>query len=133
MTTHALERESGTAVHVWHGLSVHWVWLAGGFAVAFAVPYLLADVLEIDRDLLSTGSTPSRSSACSRRGADRPATTSSPHRSGTGSRRLCLGSPQRAVLAAMVVRTEDATSRPDGLELIGARAAIAFAGVPPVR
>ena len=38
-------------VRVWHGFSVHWAWLAGGFVLAFAVPYLLADVFEINRDL----------------------------------------------------------------------------------
>ena len=51
MTTHAVGRQAPGAVRVWHGISVHWAWLAGGLMYAFAVPYVLADVLEIDRDL----------------------------------------------------------------------------------
>jgi len=29
----------------------HWLWLAAGVALAFAVPFLLADTLELGRDL----------------------------------------------------------------------------------
>ena len=29
----------------------HWAWLAVGFPFAFAVPFLLADVLDLNRDL----------------------------------------------------------------------------------
>jgi len=39
---------------------------------------------------------------------------------------LVLGLASAAVLAAMVVRTEDATARPDGLDLIGA---VAWRGI----
>jgi hypothetical protein len=125
MTTHALERESGRAVHVWHGLSVHWVWLGGGFGLAFAVPFLLADMLEINRDLfyglyaiavfglfaLWTRSTGYDLVAASRR---------------RWVAATLLGLAAAALLAAMVLRTEDATSRPDGLELVGA---VAWRGV----
>ena len=51
MTTHAFGRPDGVGVRVWHGVSEHWAWLAGGFVLAFAVPYVFADVLEINRDL----------------------------------------------------------------------------------
>ena len=51
MTTHAFGRGSHVEVRVWHGLSAHWAWLAGGYVIAFAVPFLLADVLDINRDL----------------------------------------------------------------------------------
>ena len=51
MSTHAFGRVSHAEVRVWRGLSVHWAWLAGGFVVAFAVPYVLADVFAINRDL----------------------------------------------------------------------------------
>ena len=51
MSTHAFGRAPHAEVRVWHGLSVHWAWLAGGFVLAFAVPYVLADVLAINRDL----------------------------------------------------------------------------------
>ena len=51
MSTQAFGPVSHADVRVRHGLSVHWAWLAGGFALAFAVPYVLADVLAINRDL----------------------------------------------------------------------------------
>ena len=28
----------------------HWLWLAGGLALGFSIPFLLADVLELNRD-----------------------------------------------------------------------------------
>jgi hypothetical protein len=57
MSTQAFGRISHADVRVWHGLSVHWAWLAGGFVLAFAVPYVLADVFAINRlnDLGSKG------------------------------------------------------------------------------
>ena len=51
MSTHAFGRVPHAEVRVWHGLSVHWAWLAGGFVLAFAVPYVLADVFAINRDV----------------------------------------------------------------------------------
>ena len=51
MTTHAVGRPPRAEVQAWHGLSAHWTWLARGLAVAFVVPFLLTDVVEIDRDL----------------------------------------------------------------------------------
>jgi hypothetical protein len=125
MTTHALERVSGRADHVWYGLSVHWVWLAGGFGLAFAVPYLLADMLEINRDLFyglyaiavfGLFALWSRST-----GYDLVAASKRRWVAAT-----LLGLAAAAVLAAIVLRTEDATSRPDGLELVGA---VAWRGV----
>jgi len=51
MGTHAL----GSRLHVDAAVrphhSVHWAWLAGGLLLAFAVPFVFADVLEINRDL----------------------------------------------------------------------------------
>ena len=29
----------------------HWAWLGCGFAAAFSIPFLLADVLELNRDV----------------------------------------------------------------------------------
>ncbi len=121
MTTHAFGRESAAGVRVWHGLSVHWAWLAGGFAFAFAVPFVLADTLEINRDLFyglyalsvaglfvlwsrSTGY--DLVAAAKRRW---PAA-------------LLLGLGTGGLLAVIVVRTDDATQRPGGLELAGALA-----------
>jgi len=121
MSTHALGRRARPRVAVKSGVSAHWAWLAGGFVVAFAVPFLFADLLEINRDLFygiyalavfglfalwsrSTGY--DLVAAVKRRWL--PA--------------LLLGLAVAGVLAVMVVRTEDATSRPDGLELAGALA-----------
>jgi len=52
MSTHALNWRAQRHVSVRLGLSRHWAWLAWGFALAFAVPFLFADLLEINRDLL---------------------------------------------------------------------------------
>ena len=121
MTTHAVGRHAPADARVWHGLSVHWAWLAGGYAVAFAVPYVLADVLEINRDLfyglyalavLGLFALWSRST-----GYDIVAAVKRHWLAA-----LLLGVAAAAILAAMVVRTEDATSRPDGVELVGALA-----------
>jgi len=51
MSTHVFGRRTQPRVAVRLGLSGHWAWLTGGFVVAFALPFLLADVLEINRDL----------------------------------------------------------------------------------
>src|SRR5689334_16266238 len=51
MSTHAVGRHARPRAGVRLGVSAHWAWLAGGFLVAFGVPFLLADLLEINRDL----------------------------------------------------------------------------------
>ena len=51
MSTHALGRRASPRVAAQARVSAHWAWLAGGFVVAFAVPLLFADLLEINRDL----------------------------------------------------------------------------------
>ena len=121
MTTHAFGRGSHAEVRVWHGLSAHWAWLAGGYVLAFAVPFLLADALDINRDLfygiyalsvvalfaLWTRSTGYDLIAAAKQrwlGA------------------LLLGLAAAGLLTVMVLRTEDATSRPGGIDLIGALA-----------
>jgi hypothetical protein len=125
MTTHAVGRPARAEVRAWHGLSAHWAWLAGGLTLAFFVPFLLAGVLEIDRDLFyglyalsvvglfwfwsrSTGY--DLVAACRRRWLTA----------------LLLGLAVAGVLAAMVLRTEDATTRPEGIDLA---AAIAWRGI----
>jgi hypothetical protein len=121
MSTHAVGRHVPTEVRVWHGLSVHWAWLAGGFVPAFAVPYLLADVLGINRDLfygLYALAVVALFAAWARAtGYD---LVQAVKRRWLAA--LLLGLAFAGVMAAMVVRTEDATSRPDGLELAGALA-----------
>jgi hypothetical protein len=125
MTTHAVGREAPGAVRVWHGVSVHWAWLAGGFVVAFAVPYLFADVLEINRDLFyglyAAAVTGlfwlwSRSTGYDLVAAVRRRWLAA----------LLLGLAVAGVMVALVLRTEDATARPGGLELVGA---VAWRGI----
>ena len=120
MTTHAIGRSS-VETRVWHGLSVHWAWLAGGFVLAFAVPYVFADVVEINRDLfygiyalsvIALFWLWSRSTGYDLLKAVRRRWLAA----------LLLGLAAAGVLAAVVVRTEDATARPAGLDLVGALA-----------
>jgi hypothetical protein len=121
MTAHAVGRHTLAEVRVWHGLSVHWAWLAGGFAVAFAVPFLFADVFDMNRDLfyglyalvvVGLFALWSRST-----GYDLVAAVKRRWLAA-----LLLGLAVAAVMAVMVVRTEDATARPDGVKLVGALA-----------
>jgi hypothetical protein len=125
MTTHALDRQAPGEVRVWHGISVHWAWLAGGFIFAFAVPYVLADVLEIDRDLFyglyalavfALFALWSRSTGYDLVAAAKRRWLAA----------LLLGIAVAGVMVAVVLRTEDATARPDGIELIGA---VAWRGI----
>lgn len=122
MSTSAFGRhEARAALHV----SSHWAWLGAGFVLAFAVPFVLADLLEINRDVyygLYAASVLglfwlwSRATGYDLRAAVRHHWVAA----------LLLGLVVAATLAIMVVRTEDATSRPDGLELVGA---IAWRGI----
>jgi hypothetical protein len=119
MSTHVVQRHAD--VRVRHGVSVHWAWLAGGLVFAFAVPFVLADRLEIHRDLfygLYALGVLGLFAAWSRAtGYDLVAAVK---------RRwiaaLVLGLVVGGALAVMVVRTDDSTTRPDGLELVGALA-----------
>ena len=117
MTTHVLGRRSRPAERI--GLSSHWTWLAVGFGVAFAVPFLLADLLELDRDLfyglyalavLGLLGSWARSTGYGLLAASR-------RRSGWA---VGLGLLSAALLAFVVVRSEDATPHPGGLDLAGA-------------
>jgi hypothetical protein len=119
MSTHAVGRRTHGRLRVGIGRSAHWEWLAGGFVVAFMVPFLLADVLEINRDLfyglyaISVGvlfQAWARST-----GYDLVAATKRHWIWALG-----LGVAFGGILALIVVRTEDTTARPEGLELIGA-------------
>ncbi len=125
MTTHAVGRQAPGAVRVWQGISVHWAWLAGGFLYAFAVPYVLADVLEINRDLfyglyalavIALFVLWSRSTGYDLAAAAKRRWLAA----------LLLGLAVAAVMVAIVLRTEAATARPDGIELFGA---VAWRGI----
>jgi hypothetical protein len=125
MSTHVFGPQSHVEVRVWHGLSAHWAWLAGGFVLAFAVPYLLADVLEINRDLfygLYALAVFGLFALWSRSTGYDVVAAAKRHWIAA----LLLGLAAAAVLSAIVIRTEDATARPDGIDLF---AAIAWRGI----
>lgn len=124
MSTHAAGRHGGH-VGAALGVSVHWAWLARGLALGFVVPYLLTDVLDVQRDVFygiyavavivlfaswsrSTGY--DLGAACRRRWP----------------LAVGLGLAFAAVMAVTAVRTEDATARPDGPDLV---AAVAWRGI----
>jgi hypothetical protein len=92
---------------------------------AFAVPYVLADVLEINRDLFYGlyAVAVILLFALWSRSTDYDLVAAAKRRWVVA---LVLGLAMAGVLAAMVLRTEDATARPDGLELIGA---VAWRGI----
>ncbi len=121
MTSHAFGRGSHVEVRVWHGLSAHWAWLAGGYIVAFVVPFLFADVLDINRDLfygiyalsvVGLFALWSRSTGYDLVAAAKQRWLAA----------LLLGLAAAGLLTVMVLRTEDATSRPGGIDLVGALA-----------
>jgi hypothetical protein len=118
MGTHALEGRSGSSVRIGAAAGKHLRWLLGGFAFAFLVPFVLADLLELPRDLyyalyiVGVGAF---------FGLWAHATGQS---LGEMLRRrwvlaLVLGLTVAGLLTLMVLRTEDATARPGGLELVG--------------
>lgn len=96
----------------------HLAWLAAGVVVSFLIPFVLADTLELQRDLYygmygaaaiglfvawirDTGQSPRQ--LCSRRW----------HWA------LALGALGAAASVAIVLNNEDATTHPGGLEFIG--------------
>lgn len=119
MSTHAMGGGRAQATAVRTGISVHWLWLAGGYALAFLVPFVLADRIGLGRDLYYglyavavaaffvswTRSTQQSLGALVRR---------------RWPLAVGLGLLVAAVLSVLVLRSEDATARPDGLELAGA-------------
>jgi hypothetical protein len=118
MSTHAVRHEARVGVRL--GASVHWAWLAGGYVVAFAVPFLLADVLDINRDVyyglyalvvVTLFTRWARSTAYDLLAACKRQWLWA----------IGLGLLFAGVMGVMVVRTDDATARP-GLELVGALA-----------
>jgi hypothetical protein len=116
MSTHALE----TRAPARPSAAVQQLrWLAGGLAFGFLVPFVFADLLELPRDLYYGVYIASVTAffLLWARATGRPL--------GAMMRRrwplaVGLGLLVGAVLAVGVVRVEDATSRPGGLELAGA-------------
>ena len=118
MSTHSTRSHAQPGQHS-VAISPHWSWLAGGFVVAFAVPFLFTGVLDINRDvfyglytlavvglfaLWSHSTDYDLRAACLRHWL----------------LALLLGLATAAVLTFVVLRTEDATARPHGLDLVAA-------------
>jgi len=121
MSTHAVGERVHRDARAVLAVSSHWTWLAIGFAVAFATPFLLTDVLDLNRDVFYG------LYALIVAGLFIGWAHSTGYDLGAAVRRrwilaTVLGLGAAAVLTAMVVRTEDATARPDGIELAGALA-----------
>jgi hypothetical protein len=97
----------------------HWAWLAGGFVVAFAVPFVLADRLELDRDVyygVYALSVVALVAAWARStGYDLGAAVARRWRWAVG-----LGVLVGAILAFQLVRNGDATPRSEGFDLVAA-------------
>ena len=117
MGTHAFGPRAERRVVVRSAISPHWWWLAGGLLLAFALPFLLTDVLDVDRDLFYG------IYALAVLGLFASWAHATRYDLGAAVRRrwvlaTVLGLGTAAVLTAMVVRTEAATPRPDGIELV---------------
>ena len=119
MSTSTAGHPTHHAARVELGLSSHWAWLGIGFVVAFAVPFLLADLVGTERDLfygLYAVSVLALFVAWAR-------TTRYDLRRALERRwpwAVLLGLAVGGLLALMVLRTEEATPRPEGIELAGA-------------
>jgi hypothetical protein len=119
MSTHAFGSRAERRVGVRFAISPHWWWLAGGLLLAFAVPFLLTDVLNLNRDVfygLYALTVLALFAAWAR--ATRYDLAAALRRHWLLA--AVLGVSCASVLAFMVVRTETATPRPDGLELVAA-------------
>jgi len=100
------------------------LWLGAGFPFAFAVPFVLADTLSLERDLFYGLYAAAVACFVAAWGRDTGFTRRDFSRHWRWG--VVLGIVAAAVLAMMVVRTEDATARPGGLEL---GAAVLWRGV----
>ncbi len=119
MGTHAVEARTGWSARLGARAAQHLRWLLGGFVFAFFVPFVLADLLELPRDLYYAAYVVGVAAFF---GLWVRATGQS---FGEMVRRrwvlaLVLGLALAGLLTLIVLRTEDATARPGGIELIGA-------------
>jgi len=119
MGTHAMERGTGLSARMAANAGQHVRWLVSGFAFAFLVPFVLADRLDLPRDLYYAIYV---AGVAAFFGLWVRATGQS---LGEMIRRrwvlaVVLGLAVAGLLTLIVLQTEDATARPGGLELIGA-------------
>jgi len=97
----------------------HLAWLAGGLLFSFCVPFLLADRLQLPRDLYYGLYAASVIGLCAgwMRDTGQSLGALVSRRLGLA---LGLGLAAAAVCVLLVLRTEDATSHPGGLAFVGA-------------
>jgi hypothetical protein len=96
----------------------HWWWLLAAFPFAFAIPFLLADTLELDRDLFYGLYALAVTAFVAAWARDTGLTRRDLWRNWRWG--LALGTAGAVVMSLVVFRTEDATARPGGLELVAA-------------
>lgn len=102
-----------------------WVWLAGGLVIAFLTPFVFADLVDLPRDAYY-GVYAAVVLGFVTAWAWTSHLAVAPVALRNWRWAVGLGLIAAAVLAVMVLRTEDATVRPDGWTLIGA---VAWRGV----
>lgn len=119
MGTHAIERHLRLPARFPAAVRTQLTWLAGGLVLGFTVPFFFADVLAVPRDgfyavyavvvvgflVLWARATGQSLVRMSRRRLPLA---------------LALAAVFAGIVALIVLGTEDATARPDGLELVGA-------------
>ena len=110
-----------TVHHVGHGPASQWAWLGRGLAMAFVVPFLFADRLELNRDVyygLYMASVATLVIAWVRAGSvDVRAALARNWRWG-----VLLGAVFAGVMTLIVLKTEDGTPHPQGADFVAALA-----------
>lgn len=96
----------------------HWAWLVAGFPFAFAVPFLLTDLLDLNRDLFY--GVYALAVACFVAAWARDTRLTRHDFTRNWRWGVVLGVAGAAVMALVVLRTEDATARPGGIDLAAA-------------
>jgi hypothetical protein len=119
MSTPALSSRLGGDTKVARPAAQQLRWLSGGFALGFLVPFVLADRLAISRDLYygMYAALVAAFFALWARATGQSIARLVRHRWALA---VGLGLLFGLLLAAMVVRVDDATPRPGGIELLGA-------------
>jgi hypothetical protein len=96
----------------------HWLWLLAGFPFAFAVPFVLSDTFGLNRDVFYGLYALAVAGFVAAWARDTRLTRQDLWRNWRWG--LALGALGALVMSLVVLRTEDATDRPGGLELIAA-------------